>query len=253
MPNPPISACVVTFNEKENIKRCLESLKWVDEIIVIDSFSTDGTTEVCRAYTDKIIQHEWPGFVKQKNFALQQASHDWVLSLDSDEVLSDELREEILKEWAKRAWENYDGFYIPRHAFYLGRWINHCGWYPDYKLRLFRKSKGTWDGIDPHDKVHLNSECTKNLQGEIQHYTYRNLSEQIKTVDRFSDAAAGALIERGAKFSWLGLIFGPPVKFIETYIFKLGFLDGLAGLVISVNSAFYVFNKHAKIWERQKQ
>ncbi|MCK4908588.1 MAG: glycosyltransferase family 2 protein [Planctomycetes bacterium] len=254
MPQPPISACVVTFNEKDNIKACLESLKWVDEIVVIDSFSTDGTTEICRQYTDKVIQHQWPGFVKQKNYALSQATHDWVLSLDSDERVSPELKEAILKEWKKESWKDHDGFYISRRAFYLGRWIKHGGWYPDDKLRLFRKSKGAWDGIDPHDKIFLKEEGsrTKKIDGEIDHYTYKNISEQLKTIDRFSDASSGALIERGVKFSLLKLIFSAPVKFIETYVFKAGFLDGLPGFIIAVNSAFYTFNKYAKIWEQEK-
>ena len=248
----PISVCIVCFNEEANIRRCLESVRWVKEaggeIIVVDSFSTDKTVDICREFTNRVIQNKWPGFVNQKNFALDQAANDWVLSLDADEVLSDEARQAISK--GADAGFTSDGYLFKRHTFYLGRWINHGGWYPDWKLRFFRKSKARWGGMDPHDRIIMaDGARTKYLDCDIIHYTYKNLSHQLKTIDRFSDAASEALIQAGKQFSLLNLFFRPPAKFLETYIYKLGFLDGLAGLIIAVASSFYVFVKYAKMWE----
>jgi glycosyltransferase involved in cell wall biosynthesis len=251
--NPPVSACIVCFNEKDNIKKCLESVKWCDEIIVVDSGSTDGTVEICRQYTDKVHHNKWPGFVAQKNHALSLASNDWVLSLDADEYLSDELQTEIKSIWEKGETTVHAGFYAPRKTFYLGRWILHGGWYPDYKLRLWKKILGKWDGIDPHDRVALSQGNTLKLNNPIIHNNYIDLSDQLSTVNKFSSTAAEALIKEGKSFSFINLVFRPPIKFIENYFFKLGFLDGMAGLIIAVNSAFYVFNKYAKMWEIKKK
>lgn len=261
--NPKISACIVCFNEKANIRECLESVKWCDEIIVVDSGSTDGTVKICREYTERVIHHKWPGFVKQKNYALSLAcpepvsgsvaTNDWVISIDADEIVSAELQTEIKELWEKGEPENYSGFYVPRKTFYLGKWIMHGGWYPDYKLRIFKKSQGKWDGIDPHDKVVLSAGETKKLKHPLIHKNYLNLSDQLRTINSFSSTNAKALLEAGKKFSLFSLIFRPPIKFIETYFFKFGFLDGLAGLIISINSAFYVFNKYAKMWEAKRE
>ncbi|MBI4712955.1 MAG: glycosyltransferase family 2 protein [Planctomycetes bacterium] len=252
----PISVTIICFNEEDNIRRCLESVKWVKEsggeIVVVDSFSMDRTVAICKEYTDKVFQNKWPGFVNQKNHALGLAANDWVLSLDADEVLTDEARTEIRREWANKQYEKYDGYYIKRHTFYLGRWINHGGWYPDYKLRLFRKSKGKWGGDDPHDRVIMAEGTTiKRLEGELVHHTYKNIAYQLRTIDKFSDAAGESLRAKGNGFSLLNLFFRPPAKFIETYLWKAGFLDGLAGLIIAVLSSYYVFIKYAKMWEKE--
>jgi glycosyltransferase involved in cell wall biosynthesis len=251
-----ISACIICFNEEDNIRRCLESVKWVKdrggEIVVVDSFSSDKTVEIAREYTNRVIQNKWPGFVNQKNYALSLAENEWVLSVDADEVISDQLRDEIIAEWSGGGHKKRDAYWMKRHTFYLGRWINHGGWYPDYKIRLFRKSKAKWGGLDPHDRIVMEDGADAGrLNNDIVHYTYKNLSHQIKTIDRFSDASSEALMGEGKTFCLCNLLFRPPVKFIETYFFKLGFLDGLPGLIISVSSAFYVFIKYAKMWERR--
>lgn len=249
----PISACIICFNEEDNIRRCLESLKWVKdsggEIIVVDSFSTDRTLEICRQYTDKIFQNKWPGFVNQSNYALKLASNEWVLSLDADEILSDQARFEIIQEWKNSGYQKYDGYYFKRHTFYLGKWINHGGWYPDYKLRLFRRSKGKWGGSEPHSHVVINERALlKSFKGELSHHTYKNISDQIRTIDKYSTVAAEQLAQRG-KFSIFKLLLHPPFRFFKEYIFKLGFLDGLPGLIIIVSTMYYVFIKYAKLWE----
>jgi glycosyltransferase involved in cell wall biosynthesis len=160
-----LSICIITYNEEENIRDCLESVKWAEEIIVVDSFSNDKTVAICQEYTNKIIQRPWPGHIEQKNFALEQAAQPWILCLDADERLSPLATEEVIREVSQ---ENnlYHGFFFPRHSYYLGRWINHGGWYPDYKLRLAKKGKARWGGRNPHDKLILDGK-SQYLKGEI--------------------------------------------------------------------------------------
>ncbi len=244
-----ISAVIITHNEGKNINDCFESIKWVDEIVVVDSLSTDNTVEICKKYTSHIIQRPWPGHVAQKQFALEQATGDWILSLDADERLAPGAQEEIKKEVLLEA-SPVDGYIFPRHSYYLGRWINHSGWYPDYKLRLIRKGRGRWGGVDPHDKLMVDGPA-KTLKTEILHYVYRNLSHQLMTVDSFSDITVRQWREKGKQFYLLSLVARPPLKFLECYIWKRGFLDGLPGFVIAVNSSFYVFLKYAKLWQEQ--
>jgi glycosyltransferase involved in cell wall biosynthesis len=253
----PISACVICFNEEDNIKRCLESLKWVNdsggEIIVVDSFSTDRTVEICQQFTNKVFQNRWLGYVNQKNYALSLASNEWVLSLDADEMISSKARDEIIQEWKDNGFEKYDGYYFKRHTFYLGRWINHGGWYPDYKLRLFRKSKGKWGGDDPHDRVIIQKPAIiKKFQGEILHYTYKNISHHLKKIDNFSDYAMKSLLSKNKRYNFFNLFLRPHVKFLEIYLWKLGFLDGMPGLIIAVLSSYYIFIRYAKLWEFKK-
>jgi len=247
MKRPLISACIITFNEEENIRECLESIKWVNEIIVVDSLSKDHTVSICREYTDKVFKREWQGHVKQKNCALEYVSNEWVLCLDADERVSSDLREEIERQLSMGD-QRFDGYFFPRHSYYLGRWINHGGWFPDYKLRLFKKSKGQWGGKDPHDKVILDGTAMR-LKGELLHYVYKNLSHQLQTVDSFSTITASVLEQEGEKFSLLKLLIRAPFKFFEMYVIKKGFMDGLPGFVIAVASSFYVFLKYAKLWE----
>ena len=245
-----LSATIITFNEEHNIRRCLESIKWVDEIIVVDSFSTDRTVEICKEYTDRVIQREWPGHVRQKQFALEQATGDWVLSLDADECLSEqsirELQETVLDDNPA-----VDGFIFPRKSFYLGRWINHGGWYPDSKLRLVRRGRAHWGGVDPHDKL-ITDGNTVQLKHDMLHYVYRDIAHQLKTVDSFSAISAEQWHRQGKRFNLLLLLVRPPIRFLEMYVWKLGLLDGMPGFVIAVVSSYYVFLKYARLWALQR-
>ncbi len=250
MPAPTISATVITYNEEANIRACLESITWVDELIVVDSGSSDHTVAICREFTPHVVQRPWPGHVQQKQFALEQAHGDWILSLDADERLAAGAQEEIRRE-IRSATDRLAGFVFSRHSYYLGRWINHGGWYPDYKLRLIRRGRGRWTGIDPHDKLQVDG-ATKRLKSEILHYVYRNLSHQLMTVDSFSAIAARQWQDRGETFRLHSLLLRPPAKFLECYVWKKGFLDGLPGFIIAVASSFYVFLKYAKLWEAQQ-
>lgn len=250
MSRPTISAVVICGNEEPNIADCLESVKWCDEIVVVDSQSSDRTAEIARRFTDKVIVRPWPGYVAQKNFALDQATKDWVLSLDADERCTPELKAAI--EGALESADGLAGYRVRRHVFYLGRWINHGGWYPDWKVRLVRRGKARWTGVDPHDKLEPDGPV-KDLDAELTHVTYRDFSHQLKTIDRFSDVAVAEWMKEGRRPSFLKLLLHPPVKFLECWIWKLGILDGWAGLVIAASSAFYVFTKHVKhreAWRR---
>jgi glycosyltransferase involved in cell wall biosynthesis len=244
-----VTACVITFNEEQNIKACLESVAWTDEIIVVDSFSTDKTVEICERYTKKVFQRAWPGFLDQKSFAVAQATNHWILSLDADERTSQSLRDEIL-EALKRNTE-VNGYYMPRRTYYLGRWINHGGWYPNYQLRLFRKDKGKWTGENLHEKVTVIGK-TKVLRNDLLHYAYRDLSDQLQTIDHFSQVSAEIMRGKGVRVTPFHLVFRPPIKFLETYIYKQGFRDGVPGLVNAIAYSFYMFMKYAKTWEGQR-
>jgi len=244
-----VTACVITFNEEKNIKGCLESVVWADEIVVVDSFSTDKTVEICKIYTNRVFERPWSGFLDQKNFAISQASNDWILSIDADERVSQPLRDEIIEELKGN--KDVVGYYIPRHTHYLGRWINHGGWYPNYQLRLFRKDKGRWTGEQLHEKVTVRGK-TKVLRGDFLHFTYQNLSDQLKTIDHFSQVSAEIIKKRGVRVTPFHLILRPPIKFLETYIWKQGFRDGIPGLINAIAYSFYVFMRYAKTWEGEK-
>ncbi|MGR3218329.1 MAG: glycosyltransferase family 2 protein [Candidatus Anammoxibacter sp.] len=245
-----VSVCIITFNEEDRIKDCLESVGWADEIIVIDSYSTDKTVEICKEYTDNVFLNKWPGFRKQRGYALDKASNNWVLCLDADERVSKELAQAINEEFTTKD-IRYNGFFFRRHSYYLGRLINHGGWYPDYKLRLFRKDTSRCEGIDPHDKIVVQGP-KKYLKKDIIHYPYRSISDQLKTIDSYSTLFADEMIRDGRKFNILQLFIRPPTRFLETYIWKKGFLDGLPGLINILIASFYVFLKYLKWYERKK-
>ena len=242
-----VSACIVTLNEENNIRDCLESVKWTDEIVVIDALSSDRTVEICREYTKTVIQRPWPGHIAQKNYALSAATHDWVMCLDADERISQELREEILRELQDQS-ARWDGFHIPRQTFYLGRWIKHGGWYPDHELRLFRRSKGQWGRVDPHDRVQLDGRA-KFLKSPMLHYTYRDIAHHLALMNEYTDISAREKHRGGIRFPLLHMLINPMVKFMKTFLIQRGFLDGIPGFVVAVTGSFYVFLKYAKLWE----
>jgi glycosyltransferase involved in cell wall biosynthesis len=246
---PKISACILTYNSQRTIEACLKSIQWVDEIVVLDSLSTDGTPEIVRRYTQKIYRQPWQGNRRQYNSAREKASGEWILWVDSDEALSKELQEE-LQEVLTQDLSRIGGFSFPRRSSYLGRWIDHGGWYPDHVVRLAPREV-TWEGKDPHPKIRVRG-TVRALKAHILHRPYRHISDQIRTIDRYSSTAAREMNTAGKVF-WLGtLLLHPPLRFLKEYVFKRGFRDGIPGLVIAVATAFYVFMKYAKLWEIER-
>ena len=242
-----LSVCIICFNEERNIRRCLESATWTDEIVVVDSMSQDKTVEIAREYTDKVYQKAWHGYVEQKNFAISKANGSWILSMDADEEITATLRKEILTETAKA--DAKDGYRIPRHSFYQGRWINHSGYYPDRQLRLFRRERGNWTGGRVHEKVDIQGNIG-DLKKDLLHYPYKGvISGQLQTVNSFSSLMAEDMYERGKRYHISLLLLRPVFKFFEVYLLKLGFLDGLAGFIIAITSAYAMFVRYVKLRE----
>jgi len=252
----PISLVIITLNEQEGIARAIESASFCDDIVVLDSGSTDDTCQIARDLGARVILEEWRGFQEQKQRAADLAKNDWVLSLDGDEAIGSELREELLKlfsRWAKGADQshfNVDGYKFARLTFNLGRWIRHGGWYPDFQLRLFHRKRARWVGGQLHERV--SAPRTEKLEGNLLHYPFINHAEQVATNNRYSGLGAEVLFTNGVKFKKSKLITKPISKFIETYFFKRGFLDGLPGFIISVGAAYSIFLKFVKLWELQK-
>lgn len=247
-----ISACITAGNEEENIRRCLESITWADEIVVVDSFSGDRTVEICREYTDKVYQHEWLGYIGQKKLAADMAEGPWILFIDADEEISRELSDEIRQEFDSGESTLYVGYKFPRMVRYLGRWIRHGIWYPDIKLRLYKKAFGLPSGTEPHDRITVDG-AVKQLTGNMYHYTYENIEAQIARINTFSTISAASQIEDGTRFHLFNLLLRPPLRFLRGYFFKGGFLDGLPGLIIAVNTSFAVFAKYAKLWDSYRK
>jgi (heptosyl)LPS beta-1,4-glucosyltransferase len=242
-----ISATIITLNEEENIAEALETLAWADEIIVVDSESTDRTVEIALRFTNKVITQKWLGYAAQKNFATEQTTNDWVFNLDADERITPELQRQI--ETLKQS-DHIDAaaFEMPRKVFYLGKWIKHSGWYPDYKIRLYNRTKGRWQGDYVHESVKVDG-AVERLNGDILHYTVRNASEHHLRLDRYTTLAAQEAFEKGKRPSFVAMAFAPFATFIKSYLFKRGFLDGYQGFAIACFAAQYVFLKNIKLWE----
>ncbi len=248
MPIKPISVCIIAKNEEKKIRDCLESVRWADEIVVVDSHSSDTTVDICREYTDRVIIRDWPGHIEQKNFAVDSAAHDWILSLDADERVSDTLQGEIEKLRENGRLEDADGYRFPRLVNYAGHWVKHCGWYPGHKIRLFRKSKGRWGGQNPHDLVTCTGKV-HTLKGDLLHYSFDSVSDHLKTIDFFTGISAEELYKKGKKVGILSQIFRSLWCFFRMYFLQIGLLDGRAGLTICTLSACHVFVKYAKLRE----
>jgi glycosyltransferase involved in cell wall biosynthesis len=241
-----ISAVIITYNEERNIERCLKSLERVaDEIVVVDSFSTDGTPGICSRYNVKFVRNNFEGYIEQKNFALTQASFPLVLSLDADEALSPELEKSILE--VKEEWK-CDGYYFNRLNNYYGKWMRYTSRNPDRKLRLWDIRKGAWGGLNPHDTVKMNKGSRKGfLKGNIEHHTYATVSEHVSQINRFTDIAAVACYRNGIRAGYLKIIIHPLWKFFREFIIRRGILDGYHGLVVSAVMSFETFLKYIKL------
>lgn len=245
-----LSVTIITLNEEENIRPCLESVKWADEIVVCDSGSSDKTLEVCREYTNRIYMDEWRGFGAHKNLCLDRAFYPWVLSLDADERVSIALRAEI--EGILEGKGKFEGYFIPRRNYFLGKWVKHCGWYPDYTLRLFKKDKGRFKERSVHEAVDVNGPIGY-LEEPLEHYTYQSISDFLKRLDRYSTLAAEEMARSGKRCRLSRLLLHPPFTFLKMFFLQKGFLEGHRGLLISILYSFYTFSKYAKLWELERQ
>lgn len=238
-----LSVTIITCNEERWIRGALESVKWADEIIVLDSGSDDSTLAICREYTPHVFTEAWRGYVEQKNLATEKAAHDWILNIDADERVSRELAEEIqriLREPGARV-----GYYMPRKTYYLGGWIKYCGWYPDYKLRVFHKRAGKWIGKALHERIEIKGE-TAYLHHDLIHYTYENMSDHLDKMNGFTSIAAS---QKTQTVSGAGIFCRTLLTFLKKYLLQQGFRDGTRGLIVSLLSAFTVMVKYAKVWE----
>ena len=250
-----LSVVIITLNEEKKIRDCLELVKWADEIIVVDSFSKDNTVEIAGNYTDKIYQREFAGFGEQKNFALSKASGDWILSIDADERVTSVLQEEIKRTLAN---PQACGYYMPRKTYFLGKWMKHCGWWPDYLLRLFRRDRGRFSDRLVHEALEVDGPTVK-LKNPLEHCPFCSLSELIRKVDRYSTLGAEVIIAESKdcsgkhKASMLTSFLHAWAKFFNMYFIKAGFLDGKEGFILSVLSFYYTLIKYLKLWEKQRK
>ena len=250
-----ITATIITFNEEPNIRAACESVAWVDEIVVVDSESTDSTRELAVAAGARVIVNRWPGFADQKQFAVEQASHEWILSLDADERVSDDLRHSIETVESTVQSRLADGYLVPRRTYYQGRWIRGGGWYPDRQLRLFRRTKAHWKKRHIHESVEMNSGAKiETLKGDLLHYTVRDAAYHHKMIgERYAPLAAQQMFEEGRRTSALKIASAGPSAFLRSFILKAGIRDGLAGLSIATFAAHHAFLKHLMLWEMQNK
>ena len=249
-----LSAVIITLNEEKNIGRCIDSVKDIaDEVLVVDSGSTDKTEEICKGKGARFIYNKWIGYIEQKNFANEQAQHPFILSIDADEAVSEKLARSIL-EAKELAFADADGYEMNRLTNYCGKWIRHGGWYPDRKLRVFHRDKFEWSGEKIHEIMKAKVEDTriKRLDGDLLHYSYYNISEHIAQANHFTNLTAEVAISKGKKAPFIKVLCSPAVKFCRDYFFKLGFLDGYYGYIVCRISAQATFMKYSKIRQLRK-
>jgi glycosyltransferase involved in cell wall biosynthesis len=246
---PKLSVTVITKNEAADIGGALESVAWADELIVVDSASTDDTAAIARRYTERVIVREWPGYVAQKNYAASIACHDWILSLDADERITADLAREI--QGLLTTMPSHAGFRLPRVTWYLGRWIRTTDWYPDYQMRLYDRRAAEWTGQYVHESVSVRG-TTGQLHGELQHYAYRDIADHLETIDRYTSYAARQMSESGQRAGLVRLAGHPPLAFLRNYLLRGGIRDGAPGFIISALNAYYVFLKFARLWELER-
>jgi glycosyltransferase involved in cell wall biosynthesis len=245
-----LTVTVITYNEAEHIQHALQSVAWADEIIVVDSGSTDGTADLARPLATQVIVRGWPGYSEQKNFAADTGSNDWVLSLDADERVTPELASEIraLLSGTPEA----GGYRIRRVSRYLGRWVRSTDWFPDYQLRLYDRRAGRWNGLRIHESFRLREGSPARLQGELLHYAYRDISHHLQKINSYTTLLAKESHEKGRRTNPVAMAMHPSFVFVRNYVLRRGFTDGMAGFVISVLNTYYVFLKLAKLWELQR-
>jgi len=246
-----LSVVIITFNEEKNIERCLQSVQKVaDEIVIVDSFSSDRTLEICRKYGTKIYERKWQGYSHTKNFGNQMAQYDQILSIDADETLSPELEQSILEMKSN----SLGGiFSFNRKTNYCGKWIHHCGWYPDVKIRLFDRNFARWEGEYVHEELSFEKSLhVRHLRGDLLHYSFESIADHLQRVNKYSDLAASELLERHRDGLYFKMLFSPVGKFFKTYFFKKGFLDGFYGFCISAISAFDVLIRYAKVIQMRR-
>ncbi|MBI5888724.1 MAG: glycosyltransferase family 2 protein [Deltaproteobacteria bacterium] len=242
-----VSVTIITLNEEANIRRCLESVRWADEIIVSDSGSVDKTVSICREYGARVYEDAWRGYGKQKNLCAGRAKNEWILNVDADEQITPELKDELqraVEDGAKA------GCYVARKNYFGARWIRHCGWYPDYNLRLYRKDKGSFNEARVHEAVTVDG-LTSRLKNPLVHRTYRDITDYFTRMQRYSTLAAEELKDKGKRAGVADILLRPPLTFLKMYILKLGFLDGAMGLTLSMLYACYTLAKYAKLREMQ--
>jgi glycosyltransferase involved in cell wall biosynthesis len=242
-----LTVTVITHNEAPNIAAALESVSWADEIIVVDSHSTDDTVSIARRHASRVEVRDWPGYSAQKNHAAELASHDWILSIDADERVTPALGAEIRD--VLRAGPGSRGYRIPRVTKYLGRWIRSTDWYPDYQLRLYDRRTGRWNGRRVHESVTLDDGEPGVLRNELHHYPYRDISHHLATIDRYTTLAARQWLEEGRRAHLFSALVHARLAFVRNYLLRAGFKDGAAGFLVSVLNSYYVFLKFAKLWE----
>lgn len=245
-----LSVTIITLNEEKNLRPCLESVAFADEIVVLDSGSEDHTLPIAREFTNKVFQEPWQGFARQKNLAQDKAQGPWILNIDADERVTPSLREEILSVIQKEY--PYKGFKIPRKNFFCGQWIRHGGWYPNYQLRLYQKDAGSFAQREVHEQVEVNGKIGI-LKAPLEHYTYDSLSDYLKRMDRYSDLSARQYLQEGKEVSWMETLFRTKFTFFKMWVLQRGFLDGSNGLVLAVLYSYYTFVKYSKLKEISKK
>lgn len=243
-----LSVCVIACNEERNLRRCLDSVAWAgDRVVVVDERSRDATLAIARASGARVLVHRYEGNIEQKNFALARTREAWVLALDADEALSPELaravREAVAGDGGGR-----QGFELDRVTFHLGRWLRHGDFHPDWQLRLFRREAGRWAGVNPHGRVVVEGDVGR-LAGELRHWSYRDLADQVQRIQEFSRVQAAALRARGRSARLSDLLLRPPARLLRALVLRGGWRDGMPGVIVAMATAFHVFLKYAKLWE----
>jgi glycosyltransferase involved in cell wall biosynthesis len=247
---PGLTVTIITLNEAANIAAAIESVSFADEVLVVDSHSTDDTAALARHAGARVIVRDWPGYIAQKNFAASEAAHDWILSLDADERVTPPLADEI--RGLLGSTPACAGYRVPRLSRYLGRWIRSTDWYPDYQLRLYDRRQAEWGGRYVHESVKARGQVG-DLHGDLLHHTYRDVSHHLQTIDRYTTLAARQMFEDGRRAGVRHFCLNPLAAFVRNYVLRGGFRDGRVGLIVSLLNSYYVLLKFVKLWERQQE